>query len=684
MNESAILQNLQGPFNFLRPEPEELRRLVGDGQLSLPRPQRIYLEDEVATPIHGFPVLVSERLKSLRQALINYVVQEERLQIGIFRRQPADRAAYNQAWEVYRQHLCRAVENVTISSYGRKFPALFWLNHSLDLSALLKETPRRVSRESHELGRTRGDEIKYRVYDRYVDRIQSTVYDLMQRLASDTDEFEEELFPRLLTRMVDNVLILSEDHISPNLGELGSYFTGHLRIDGRDLRTRLETLAEWHREQLETDPDLGVAVRNLLGADPARARDLLVRPGYVAFLSARPAWKADRLLSPQLIEVWEKLLVKLKEFELFHALRRMILPVEPAGEGYVASRKSLNRTMVGRTDLHLSPTIRPMDFMAPWVVDPLVHRFGMIYDIADFSEVVSVLRRSGSDAQDSSFRRMFRFQRRVNRLAEDRRLKLEKYLGDGAFYSSRRGSSILVSSVQIQRLYAQAIADGFPFDHGLRVALNYGQYRLIPIHTGGFGGERYEFFGHGLVELSRLTTGKATREIEEIKTMLVNLGYKQEVVHKFFAPVLQKNVDVINKREEERSYFAYINQNGNLINEGVVATASFIEQVDRENDFSELWQAEAWNRTWVAVEVPDMAAGRGAVPLLIGFRRLGIASLKGLDKLVVFEVVDLGEREGESPCADIKPMHGPGLMAAIERQATSRFAQSEDLPAASS
>lgn len=676
MDESAILQQLQGPFNFLRPEPEEVRRVLGDGHPVLPRPQRIFLEDEVATPIHGFPVLVSDRLRALRKALIQYVVHEERLQIGIFRRQPSDRAAYNQAWETYRAHLCRAVENVTISSYGRRYPALFWLHHSLDLSALLKETPRRVTREDLELGRSRGDEIKYRVYDRYVDRMQSTVYDLMQRLASDTDELEEELFSRLLTRMVDNVLILTEDHVSPNLAELNSYFNGHLRIDGRDLRARLEALSEWHRQQLQRDEDLVRAVRHLLGAEPGRARDLLVRPGYVTFLSTRPGWDAKRLLSSRMIEVWERLLLKLKEFELYHELRKMILPVEPSGPGYVTSRQSLNRTMVGRGDIVLSPTTRPMDFMAPWVVDPLVHRFGMIYDIADFSEVVSVLRRSGSETQDSSFRRMFRFQRRVNRLADDRRLKLEKYLGDGAFYSSRRGSTILVVAVQIQRLYDQAVADGFPFDHGLRVALNFGQYRLIPIHTGQTGTERYEFFGHGLVELSRLTTGKATREIEDVKTMLLNLGYKQDVVHRFFAPVLQKNVDVVDKREEDRRHYAYINRNGNLVNEGIVATASFIDQLDAENRFTELWRVHAWDRSWVAVGLEDPVVGRSADTLFIGLRKLGVASLKGLDKLAVFEVADLGDLAEDGSARevveDMTPMHGPGLMAAVEREFSAR------------
>lgn len=671
MIESTILPYLQGPFSFLRPEPEEVRRIIDAGRLSLPRPQPIYFEDERATPMAGFPVLVSDRLRVLREALIQYVLQEERLQVGILRREPGDRKAHAQAWESYRAHLARAVENSTISSHGRQFPELFWLYHSLDLAALLKETPRRITREDPELGRRHGDEIRFRVYDRFVDRLQTTVYDLMQRLASDTDEREDELFPRLLTRMVDNVLVLTEDHISPNLAELNGYFAGHLRLDGRDLRGRLEALAAWHRARLAEDRELERVVRRLLDGDPERDRDLLVRPGYVSYLSGLAGYDPAALLAAPQVQVWEKLLLKLKEFELLHALRRLAVPVQRAGGAFVTSRDALNRTLVGRGELRLSPTTRPIDFMAPWVVDPQVHRFGMIYDIADFSDVVSMLRRSGAEIQDSSFREMFRFQRRINRMADAGKLKLEKYLGDGAFYSSRRGRRMLVAAIGVQRLYEQALAEGFPFDRGIRIALNYGQYRLIPIHVSETGAERYEFFGHGLVELSRLTTGKATREIEEIKTVLVNLGYREEVVHRFFAPLLQQNVDTVDRREESRRFHAYINRNGNLVNEGIVATAAFIEQLDGETRFEELRRATEGDRRYVAVDLAARpAAGAGPAPrgqqpaLVVGLRKLGTASLKGLDKLAAFEVVDLGEVE----LARLDSMHGPGLMAAIERE----------------
>ncbi|HUF79295.1 MAG TPA: hypothetical protein VMR44_10300 [Thermoanaerobaculia bacterium] len=675
MSLSAILPHLQGPFSFLRPEEEELRRIVAAGRFSLPRPQPIYLEDEGATPLQGFPVLVSDSLRALRESLIQYVLQEESSQVGILRRAPGDRKAYGQAWESYRAQLCRAVENSTVSSHGRHFPELFWLHHSLDLAALLKETPRRVTRADPELGRSHGDEIRFRVYDRYVDRLQTAMYDLVQRVAAETDELEEEIFPRLLTRMVDNVLVFTEDHISPNLGELNSYFAGHLRLDGRDLRQRLEALAAWHRARLAEDGELGRVVRQLLGGDPDSDRDLMVRCGYVTYLAGLPGYDAQTLLPGPLVQVWERLLWKLKEFELFHALRRLAVPVQRSGDRFVTSRDALNRTLVGRTELPLSSTTRPYDFTAPWVVDPQVHRFGMIYDISDFSDVVEVLRRSGAETQDNAFREMFRFQRRVNLMADGKRLKLEKYLGDGAFYSSRRGQRLLVAAIGAQRLYAQALAGGFPFDRGIRIALNHGQYRLIPIHVTESGADRYEFFGHGLVELSRLTTGKAIREIEEIRTMLVNLGYREDVVHRFFAPVLERNVDTIDRQEEARRFHAYVNRNGYLVNEGIVATAQFLEQLDAENRFEDLRRAVEGDRRYVAIEAIDRSAAGGPpgrtparpgkpAKLVVGLRKLGVASLKGLERLPVFEVVDLGHRS----FAELDPMHGPGLMAAIERE----------------
>ncbi len=619
MSSTSFLQTLPGPFNFLSTDPEEVRRLIPDLQRMLPMPRPIFLEDESATPLQGFPVLLSAGLLDLRAALRDLLDAEEAVQVAGLRREGHDVKAHTQAWDRYTALLCRAVENATISSYGRGYPAVFWLQHSLDVARLLKDVPRRILRRDSEIGRRHGDAIKYRILDRFLDRVLSTMYDLMARLAVATEEGEEELFPRLLTRLRDNVLLLTEDYIGRDLAELGSYFTGSLRIDGRDL---------------------------------------LVRPGYVAYLATLKSYDPARLLPPPLVTVWESLLIKLKEFELIHALRRLIVPIEVRDGVMVGRDLPVGKAMPGSGELRLSAATRPLDFMEPWVVDPRVERYGMIYDISEFSATLSVLHRAGNDSQDGAFLAMFRFQRRINRLAASHRAKLEKYLGDGAFYSSREATNLLLCSIQLQRYYVAAVREGLPFDRGMRIALNYGPYRLIPMSSRPEEGERYEFFGPGLVELSRLTTGKATQEIDEVKTMLINQGYPEATVHRFFSPLSSKNLDVVDKKEESRPFYAYINRNGTLHNNGMVATGPFIAQLDHETAGIRLFRGQEGDRSYVVVIFED--AGER---LPVGIRKLGMAHLKGLEKLPVYEIVDAVGMD-----QNLTEIPGEPLLSALDRE----------------
>jgi hypothetical protein len=650
---------LQGPFNFLRLDAEEIRRIFPDAQRSLPLPRAIFFEDEGATPVHGFPILVSEGMTALREALRQYVVAEEAIQVAGLKREPQDLKAYGALWERYRVLLSRAVENATISSYGRQYPAIFWLHHSLEVARLLKDTPKRILRLDSEIGRRHGEAIKYRILDRFLDRVLSTTYDLVQRVAGATEEAEEELFPRLLTRMRDNVLIFTEDFIGRDLAELSSYFNGSLQIDGRDLRRRLEELTKWYTEQLARDAGQQSVAVHLLRADPRTdGRDLLLRPGFTSYLATCRGYDPARLLPPPLVQVWESLLLKLKEFELLHGLRRALVPIE-LRDGVLISREVPGARGPARGEFRLSNATRPIDFLEPWVVDPRVERFGMIYDISDFSQTLSVLHRAGTASQDEAFRTMFRFQRRINRLAVSHRTKMEKYLGDGAFFSSREALNLLICSIHIQRFYVQALQEGLPFDRGMRIALNYGSYRLIPMGGQPEEGDRYEFFGPGLVELSRLTTGKSTQEIDEVKTMLLNQGYLETAVHRFFAPLTAKNVDLVDKKEEARRFYAYLNQNGTLHNNGMVATHPYMVRLEKELGRLALQRGSDGERSYVVLGIED-----GNDTLLLGIRKLGMAHLKGLEKLAVYEIVDAA---GLLP-SSLVPLEGEPLVGAIERE----------------
>jgi hypothetical protein len=655
-----IVQLLSGPLNFLHRDPEEIRRFLPEAERSLPPLQRIYLDDEAATPLVGFPVLATAELAALDRAFEAYVVQEEEVELAVLQRAAFDAQAFQGAWESYRLLLMRAAENVTTASYGRSFPAIFWLWHSGTMARALKETPKRYLRRDLTAGRDWGDSLKYRVFQKVIDRLTNLNYELVQRLSSDTEEDEEQLFPALFTRMRDNVLILTEDHVSPNLSELSSYFTGCLRLDGRDFRTRLMRVVEWYADELRRDPELArlATVLGLSRADDPRTH--LNRPGMMTFLASRPGWDAEQLLSPTFVQVWESLLLKLKEFELMQAFRRSVLLCDRRGEDLVARSRGGARPGAAAEPVKLSAATRPLDFMAPWVVDPVVSRFGLIYDISEFTETVTLLRRSGALEQDRSFRMMFRYQRKVNRLASQHRAKLEKYLGDGAFYSSREARYLVGLAILIQRAYREALTRGFPFSKGLRIALNHGQYRLLPIRIGAASeSERYEFFGHGVVELTRLTTGKGNRDIEEFKTLLVTNGYPEATVNRFFAPMTRRNVDVVDKAEEKRGFYAYINENGSLINEGVVATGEFVGRLSSERPFDRVFRLVDGDRTWIAVklEVPGHN-------LLVGFRKLGMAQLKGLDNTPIYEIVDAG-LWGDHTLLELRGGH---LVDLIERE----------------
>ncbi len=632
MNPTDLLSWLPPPRQFLRFETDLHSETVEATLAVLPDPQIVPLADEPGR-LSGFPVLNSRQSTELEEALSSWVELEAKAQVAVARRTPADLVGLQRAWARYAELLGHITQNTLLWSYGRYFPAIFWLYHSESVAHLFKEIPRRLLQVDLDVARRQGDAIKYRILQRYLERVFSLSYDLANRLASATEEREEDLFPRLLTHMRDNVLVLSEDRISPDLSELASYFNGYLGIQAREFLSRIEGLKLWHRQQIVDDPQLAATARLIVHGESFDPDALLFSPRYLDLLRTRPDYDPQQLLDDAQLELWQNLSQRLQEFELIRGFQQSVVRVKRQGDELLT--EGLRGHRRGQ-QLRLASTARPMDFTSPWVLDPLVSRCGLIYDITDFSEVVTLLQRVDAEAQTRSLHSIFSLQRRIRRHAVNRGLKLEKYLGDGAFFSGRAALPALAAAIEIQRLYREALRQGFLFDRGLRIALNSGQYRLLPIEAeSGTGGQRYEFFGHGLVELTRLVTGKATREIDEIANQLVSLGYPLPSVERFFAPLRQHDVDVVDRREEKRDFFAYINRNGTLINEGIVATGPFLRALDHERAFSVLYQYRDGGRPYVATSLDS-----GGNALLIGFRRLGNASLKGLGATTVFELID--------------------------------------------
>ena len=107
------------------------------------------------------------------------------------------------------------------------------------------------------------------------------------------------------------------------------YFQGFLREDGRDFRRRWRRLRLWHTAAVEQDRSLRHLARLLADLLRSQSPDaLLATPGYVSYLaSTAPSYDAEQLLSPRQVEVWEDLLVRLRTFELFQNLRRLVVRV---------------------------------------------------------------------------------------------------------------------------------------------------------------------------------------------------------------------------------------------------------------------------------------------------------------------------------------------------------------------
>ena len=667
---NSLLDHLaQGQFSFLAPDPAEIRRLFPHADQLLPKPHRIYLEDETAAPLIGFPVLLSRGLHMLEQAAAEYLAAEEEAQIAFFTRQSFDSKGFAARWERYRALLAKATENSAGMSFGNRYLDVFWLRHSQIISRVLREVPKRLLRRDLTLGREHGDSLKYRVFTKWADRIVHLTHDVVGRVAAELGEDPEILFPTVLQHMRDNVLIFTEDLISPDLSELSSYFNGELRIDGRDLRQRLQAVAVWLERHLASDQTLRSAVHHLLGVDPngCDPTRLLHHPGFLSFVSSHITYSDSHFPTNQQIAVWEPLLLQLKEFELLQTMRKMLVPVEIEEGTYISRDRSVNMTWIGGPPvLRLSSVNRPLDFLSSWIVDPLVRRFGLVYDISDFSAIISMLGLAQKTSIESAFRQTYTLQTKINQLAASHDLKMEKYLGDGAFYSGRKARQLLPVAIRLQRLYAEAVDRGYPFDRGLRVAINFGEYRLLPLAGEDRESARYEYFGHGLVELSRLSTGKKTQEIDELKHYLIGQGYPEAVVTKFFAPMQRQNAgDLVDKDEQARRFYAYINPNGTLINEGIVATDDYIQRL---GTFAELWYGRQGGRGYVIVAIPD---GDGS-PVLVGLRKLGLGKFKGLEKLPVYEIID-----GACWTPDrLKPIPTKNLKSALERVFASSFSSS--------
>ncbi|HYH09453.1 MAG TPA: hypothetical protein VEK11_20570 [Thermoanaerobaculia bacterium] len=599
---------------------------VGPAAELYPVPAKIFLLDEVEPKGYGYPLTKSPTLDDLETRFERWLGEE----LAVRGRETT---RTRDLLDGYRDQVVRLAANAAESSVLADYHSVFWLLQTQQVSKHFAMFIRRAIDSG--LAREEADRLKYVLHGKWAHAMREAV--------------EAKGFVKLA---LDNPLIAAEEFVSPDLRELRAYVQTHLRRDFNDFRKSFEALRASAGELLAKDRILRRALA-LLGYPDSAIPPLvaLLDPRVWQLLGEHPAFKM-----PAEVTMIETTSRRILEFLVVQALRRGIIWMKTTTEGENVADDA--------TAQIYSRAIRPMNFGRRGVVEPIVYRYGLVYDITSFTETLGEIARGGKGEEQSSYRQMLEFQRELAEITRTHALQFEKFLGDGAFYTSRRATRTVQAAIEVQQFYAQKRQAGFAFNKGMRIALNYGYYRLLPMQVSADGTQIMEFYGPGIVELSRLTTGKATKELEDIQHLLLAHGYDQNDVYRFFAP-LSRSVDHTDTTQQQREFYAYVNENGHLINEGIVVSIPFLRQLSTEiaEDQQKLYRLRApWN---VYLGFP-VAGDRGGY---IGIRLLGSVSLKGIG------TQDIGEAVWLSPdLAEISLIDEPRPLLQLLQQERNRSA----------
>ncbi len=581
---------------------------------SLPAPFPIFGRDEEHVVTWGYPILLSDGVRKLRRDLDNLIRSEIQMR---FQQQPANSELKRTVLahrEKYHNSIATTLENVFMNDYHRGLVDLFLLFHSGEVIRSLAQ----VSKIEGLPTGSPGAAAEKR------EHVASVVADLLRRAAmTAVDKLRQlaqvQVIPALtplLGIICQDQLLLVENRPPSDLMQLSGYLQTRFRQNAEALQAANRMVLERLNDLVARRPEVASLLRMAVGSNLRFDRpEALLQPRLLDAI--RSSGLAETLhLSAVQLDLLRELGLRLKTFELLSALRRRILPMQRQGTTLVFAGPS--------SATPIAKTTRPYDFTAPGVVDSAVRRFGLIYDLSNFTTVLEEMRKEGRMAEERALQFMYVFQNRLEAIRLRRRLTFEKFLGDGAFYTSRRALRVIAAACEIQHVYEQLRNIGFPFNHGIRIALNYGVYRLLPMLHPGPEAKRFEFFGHGIVELARLTTGKSTREISDLAEILIRSGYDLGEVDAFLAPLSE--VRSSRQRQSSRRYAATLDAHGELVNEGIVVALPFLEELDLELDLESLAVAEIDDLQCLLFPIdPGMPD-----TLYVGLRYLGVARLKGL------------------------------------------------------
>jgi len=639
--EMERLPTLGGALPFTLRPLADLHALLDDPDSHVPAPWTIRRKD--GGVLHAYPVLEGSWAGSLRVALRSYLREEAARAGGPSPGDEAQRKDHLRARSSLAREIERCLEHCSFSSYGPLLSSVFWLL----LSAWSAQELGRLPHGGPEGGAAPDPGLRYRVFGRLSALLHETSVEVNRRIAEEFGGGRGEFLSALLLPMRENVLIFTEESLDPALVRLAAYLRGSAEVDPEGFLRRISETRELARELVRKDAVVGEAVRAFYGAEP-EGFDLdraLFDGRLVELVLHHPRHDPKRGLHGKEADLFRDLSRRLRLFDLLHMLRRRVLRVRDEG-GELRAR-------VGGQPVPVERETQMLDFSLPGVMDNMVFRHGMLYDIKDFTATLQAVRRQGPQREKLALRHMFLFHQLLYDLERAHQLSMEKFLGDGAFYTGPSCRKLLDAAIRLRDLYEKLKERGLVFDRGIRIALNHSYYNILPIRSGAAeGGYLLEFHGPGLVELSRLTTGKSDTELRGFKEDLVAHGYDSEQVHRFFEPMERTEAAV--SRDGERG--PHIDRYGALVNEGIVASRPFVERLSEElGSAAPLREVSFRGRRHVAIPFEE---GR-----LVGLRELGIAKLKGLEPERVYAVDAVSELE----VAEEAEVRAAGLLDALDR-----------------
>ncbi len=598
------------------------RSFFGEAANRVPAPFWLYGDDERTILTLGFPFQVTSAWEGFCRELALLLQLEARYRLARLHGQSFDKQPLEKKREELRALATPLLAHALEQDFGRSFPEILWLALSRETAVRFADLRAEVLSWAPGTQKAHLAKITYLAAQRVVEVLENAEQRAVHLVQTGVPWVEPEGGRRFGQLIRQDLIPFASLNATRDQQELDLYLSGKLGLEPAQFRRVMAEKAEALDLLRHKDPGFLETLALLDEEAPSLPSvRLLLHPPTLRLLAV---WRhpAAPKLSAELFSLLEDLGGRLRRFEVVAALRARILPVASSGSRLVAKS--------GGQVVRLSSSVRAFDFTSPTVVPSAVRRYGLVYDLVEFTQILEDVRRRGLRAELEALRFMLRFQHEWEKLRSEHRLRLEKFLGDGAFYSCRSARSLFLAAVQGRLVYEELRQQGCPFNRGLRMALNVGTYHLLPMMSGQK--VSFEFFGQGLVELSRLTTGKSSKEVEDIADFLVARGYDLHKVLEFLEPV--RHESRLPEFVQKRPYAAYLLENGELQNQGTVVTEAFLRELELEWSNPRLGQVQAWGQPWVVV-----MADLGGTGPWAGLRFLGVTHLKGLEPFPLYEMV---------------------------------------------